>query len=280
MRLHPVRDHLDIRDIVDALSALSLVLANCVAEGREAVARMSDSENQDGQYNHYALEDNELGLVAHELAPPSASQLRDTVDASGEDANEGDDNGTHEAAEGCLVEECDCLFGELVTAAVGADCVLDEEVAKEGEDDNLEDDTGNHEVRTDVLQAGSIVGRGCNTTTRSLEDEREDVTSDEDVCVPGWAEAGPRLAEGEGDVLESEVDTGGDEGRRDDETADLDLEAKFIEGVLPQQDASDVADGFAQAAKRERDLFVVVRLTPLSGGDSRRDSPYRSMSCT
>lgn len=121
MRAH----HLNIRALIDALSLTHrLVLANGVSKRREAEAGMADSEGEHSDDDHDTLEDNEFGLVAHELAPPSTSQFRDTVDTSNKDAKEGSDDGEHEAAEGCLADEGRRFNRELVTAAVGTESIF------------------------------------------------------------------------------------------------------------------------------------------------------------
>lgn len=50
-----------------------------------------------------------------------------------------------------------------------------------------------------------------------------------------------RGADFEDDVLQVEVDAGCDEGWGDDQTADLDVEAVSVPGVVVEHDSSDVA---------------------------------------
>lgn len=50
-------------------------------------------------------------------------------------------------------------------------------------------------------------------------------------------------------MLEAEVHGTGDEGGRDDEAANLDLEADGVEGVVPEHDTAYVADSFTQATQ-------------------------------
>jgi hypothetical protein len=247
-------NHLNIR-LLDALGPL--VLANRAAERREAVSGVEDSKDTDSDDDHDTLEDNELGLVAHQLAPPSERQLGDTVDAADEDGKVGDNDRAHKQSEASLVEQRHGLGGELVAATARAEHVLDEKVAEESEDNDLEDDSGNHQVCADVLQAGTGVCGRREATAGALEDEREEIAGDEDACVPDGLEARPRLAEADDDVLEREVDTGGDKGGRDDEAADLDGEGVLIEDVVVHHDAAAIADGFTDATKAHCDLLSV-----------------------
>lgn len=47
------------------------------------------------------------------------------------------------------------------------------------------------------------------------------------------------------EVLEGEIDACGDEGGRDDDAADLDVEAGVTPWVVVEHDAPNVAEGFA-----------------------------------
>src|SRR5690242_16332182 len=77
--------HFDGAVVIDALALREVFLAHRVSEDRKTITGMEHSEDEDRQSDHTALEGNELRLVPHELIPPSASKLRDTVDASSED---------------------------------------------------------------------------------------------------------------------------------------------------------------------------------------------------
>jgi hypothetical protein len=245
--------HLDIGALIHALTPWHrlVLLANGVSKCWEAVSWVEDCEDKDTDDDHDTLEDDELSLIAHEFTPPSSSQLGDTVDASDEYSKISGDDGEHEAAERGLVEQSHGLAGNLVATAVGADGVLDEKDTKASKNDDLEDDSSNHEVGADILHVGSVVGGRSNTTTSSLKDKREDITRDEDISVPGRSKARPGFAEGNDDVLEGQVDTGGNEGRRDDQAADLDLEAELVEGVVPEHYTTDVSDELAETAQCE-----------------------------
>lgn len=205
---------------------------------------MADGKRQHGKHNHDALQDNEVDLALHELVSPATSELRNAVHAAGEDGDVSESDGAHEGAELGTAEELHGGDGELVAMAVGADSILDEEVTEETQADNLPDDTCDHEVRADVLEGGTVVGGSGDATACTLEDEGQDVTADEEPGVPVWSEAGPAFAEVDDDVLEGEVDACSDEGGRDDQTADLDLEAELVPGVVPEENAAYISDAF------------------------------------
>ena len=65
-----------------------------------------------------------------------------------------------------------------------------------------------------------------------MEDEREQVTEDEDPGVEFGSYPGVVTADGQDEVFEREVDAGGDECGSNDETADLNIEAGVIERII------------------------------------------------
>ena len=138
--------------------------------------------------------------------------------------------------------------------AMCAKGVFNKEVSKDGENDDLEDDASYHEVGANIQHAGAIICSGGNSATSALKNEREYVTGDEDVRVPGGTEARPGLAEADDDMFECEVDAGRNEGRRDDEAANLDLKTELVKGIVPKHDATNVADELTQAAETQGDL--------------------------
>lgn len=175
--------HLYVR-VSYALSVVLILLANRVAKSWKAVSWMEHCEHTDRDNNHNTLKNNELGLVAHELAPPATCQLGYTIDATHEDADVSGNNGAHEAAEACLVKQRHRFLRKLLAASVCAKCVFGEEVAEEGEGDDLENNTSNHQISANILKIRSRVCSGCETTTCALKNEREQIASDEDARVP------------------------------------------------------------------------------------------------
>ena len=113
--------------------------------------------------------------------------------------------------------------------------------AEDEESDHLEDDTGHHEIVADFLHARTGVGRRCNASTSSLYDEGEKIREAEDPGVEFRTNAGEVGAEFEGNVFEGEIDAGGDEGRGNDETTDLDFKSIGRPRVTVKHDSSHIA---------------------------------------
>ena len=108
----------------------------------------------------------------------------------------------------------------------------------------MQHDAREHHVGADVEHVAVWVGGGGDSTPASLEDKGEDVRGYEGPGVVAGGEAVEVRAEGEGEVLEGQVDGGADEGRGHDEAADLDFESGGGPGVRVEEDAADVADAF------------------------------------
>ena len=103
--------------------------------------------------------------------------------------------------------------------------VIGHQAAEDEEGEDLPDDTGHHEIVAGGLQGGAGVG-GCGSTTPgSLEDEREEITEDEDPGVESWWNARELRTDFQDAVLKSEIDAGSNESWGDDQTADLNLKA-------------------------------------------------------
>ena len=107
---------------------------------------MEDCECAYSDDDHNTLESNEVGLLAHELAPPSTCQFRDTVDTSGEDGGECENEAYNEAAELGIVEQPHGICGQLISVTVSSDGIFGKEISEEDKADDLEDDTSNHEI--------------------------------------------------------------------------------------------------------------------------------------
>ena len=89
----------------------------------------------------------------------------------------------------------------------------------------------------------------------TLEHERKDIAGNEDSRVPGgWTKSRPRFAEAQYNVLKSKVYASGDESRRNDQAADLDLETNVVVGVVVQHDAADVANELTQTTESKANL--------------------------
>jgi len=243
-------------DTISAITAGPLLLLKlvrlvpkCRRERREAVSRVEDRKGQRCNENHHTVQDNELGLILHNLVAPSTAHLGDTVDAAGEDCHVGDKEGAHEEAEAGILGQLARGRREGVAALVHADHVFDEEAAEDDQHNDLENYTGEHEVGAGLEHAGARVGGRGGSATGALQDEREDVAADEDACIPHGLEAGVLLAEGEHEVLESQIDAGGDKCGRENEADDLHVEAGRGEGVVVHDDAASVTSNFSQTAE-------------------------------
>jgi len=117
---------------------------------REDITGMENSEAQRRDGNHDAVENDELCLVLHDLVPPSWAQLGDTVDATGEDGEVGDEETRNEELEAGSGHEAQAA-GAVIT--LGADGVVEDERSETHEGDDLPYDTGDHEIGADVLSA-------------------------------------------------------------------------------------------------------------------------------
>lgn len=82
---------------------------------------------------------------------------------------------------------------------------------------------------------------GGDAAADGLHDEAGQVGGEEDARVPHGPDAREGRVERQGDVLEGQVDGGADEGRGDDDAADLHLEGVLVPGVLVHEGAADVS---------------------------------------
>ena len=119
--------------------------------------------------------------------------------------------------------------------------VIADHSAEDEESDHLENDTGHHEIIADFLHIRAVIGCGRNPSTGSLYDEGEKISEAEDPGVKLGSNAGEVGAELEGNVFEGEVHAGGDEGRGNDETTDLDFESIIRPRVAVKHDSSHIA---------------------------------------
>lgn len=129
---------------------------------------------------------------------------------------------------------------KLRSAGVHPGSVVPNHTSKYEEGKHLPHDTGHHQIVANLLQRRAIVGCSCNSPTGSLDDKREEVGEAEDPGVELRSDAGEVGAELESDVFEGEVYTGGDKGRGDDETADLDFEPIARPGVAVEHYSSNI----------------------------------------
>lgn len=123
-----------------------------------------------------------------------------------------------------------------------SDIVVRAEDTKRNEHDDLQRNTRNDGSVAALLQlAVGLAAGSCDAATDGLDDEAAQIGGEEDERVPARGDAGDGGVEVDGDVLEGEVDGDADEGGRDDDGADLELEAAVVPGVRVKLDATNVA---------------------------------------
>lgn len=193
-----------------------------------------------GEGGLHSIEDDEIGFVLHDGVSPAPGHFGDTVGAAGEDGEECEDERYSEEAEFDIFDDCCGRRAHLSASRVEADKVVADEDCKDKQGEHLPHDTSHHQVISEIL-VGLGVRRRSDTSAGSLEHERQQIAADEDPGVPFCADARGLGAEGEDHVFEGEVDAGGEEGRGDDEAADLDVEADAIIGVAVEHYSADVA---------------------------------------
>ena len=103
--------------------------------------------------------------------------------------------------------------------------VIPNHSSEDEEGDHLPHDTSHHEVVANILHVRAMIGCSCDASTGSLDDEGEKVGEAEDPSVEFGSYAREVGAELESNVFEGKVYPGGDEGRGDDETTNLDFKS-------------------------------------------------------
>ncbi len=170
--------------------------------------------------------------------------LDSPVHATDEDGNVRSRDGPHKLAKLGIVPQRERLPRRLSgadepnrsTPVVGA------HEAKQGEDNDLESDACDDGLVPRALELAVLVARGGgDAAADGLDDEAGQVGGEKDARVPGGRDAGEVRREVQGDVLESEVDGDADEGRGENDGANLQLEGAVIPGVVVEEDAADVA---------------------------------------
>ena len=193
---------------------------------------MEGRQAERGDANHDAVQDDKVRLILHDGVSPALGHLADTEDATDEDGQVGQDEAAGEELEACRVQELDGRVFERQSVGVDSVDVVGDHASEDEERKDLPHDTGHHEVVTGGLQGRTTVGRRCDSSTRSLQDEREEIGSAEDPGVEPGLDAGEVCAKLKGDVFEGKVDAGGDKGGGDDETGDLNVESVGRPGVV------------------------------------------------
>ena len=213
----------------------------------EIHARMEHSQEIDSYKHQTAVQNHKAGLVLHDMVAPATSHLGNTVDTSGKNSSEGTSNSVLEFGElgvvpysqGFLVDNFACLSVEVGADADPVVCSKDAEAQK---NDDLEGYTGDDGAITVSSELGLVVASGSgDTSTDSLDDNAGDVGGEEQAGVPNRRDARERWVEGERDMLQGQVDGDADEGRGEDNGADLQLKGTVCPGVAVEEGATNVA---------------------------------------
>jgi len=213
----------------------------------------------------------------HDRIGPPLGHLADTEDATNEDGEVCQAKASNEELEALVVQELDGGGLETCAVSAGPDEIVRNQDAEDDEGKDLPDDTGHHEIVAGLLHSGSALGGGGNTSSGSLEDEGEQIAEDKDPRVIFSSDAGEVIANLQDDVLEREVDSGGEEGRCDDYAADLNVEAGTVPWVGVEHNATNVAwECVSQLAVRKNRQSYREPLL----GNRRTKRSDTSMSCT
>lgn len=95
---------------------------------------------------------------------------------------------------------------------------------------NLNSNTRDHNVGARIRS--TAIRRCSNSSSNSLNDNAESITGNEDPSIQFRLKTRVLWAQSHDNVLQGEVDAGGEEGRCDDEAHDLDLEADPVPRVV------------------------------------------------
>lgn len=114
----------------------------------------------------------------------------------------------------------------------------------------MDGETSQHHVDSELVHRSRSCAGG-DATSRSLEDEGEEIAAAEDNSVCARAEAGEVLAIDNDDSPKAEVDGGGKEGGSNSQADEINEEVVTgrVKGILVQHDATNVAYDFATEAE-------------------------------
>lgn len=211
---------------------------------------MQPSKTAGSNNNHRALQNHKRDLIVRKRAMEASRQLCNTEARPDEDSESREGEPAQEGLEQPALVEARVLHRPRPRALPQPERELGTARGEEREREDLEAQAGNHDVDAHLV-LGLGRGAGRDAATGGLQDEREQVAAAEDKGVCARAEARQVLAVDDDDAREAEVDGGAEEGGRDGEADEVDEEvvAGWVEGVLVQQYAPGVADGFAGQAE-------------------------------
>ena len=208
---------------------------------REHKTRMRSGQTQHGDHNHDAVQANKVTLILHDGVPPAVSHFPDTEDAPGDDGQVRKHERGDKELKAAAREQLRGRMRQLPAALVQPHGIIRDQAAEDQKRKDLPHDTGHHKIVARILQGATMVGRGGEAPPRALEHKREEVAEDKDPGVEARLEAGEGGAGFEDDVLEGEINAGGNEGGSDDEAANLDVKGDLGVGVCVEHYAAHVA---------------------------------------
>lgn len=135
----------------------------------------------------------------------------------------------------------------VVSVAIDSQSKVEGEKSAYGHCGYLEADAGNHDVITNIDERDGF-GSG-NTTTSGLQEDAEGVAADEDPSVEMRLELRIFRSVVEDQMLEGEVDAGGQEGWTQNQAHNLYLESCLRPWIVMHDDSAAVADTFSGTAK-------------------------------
>lgn len=167
------------------------------------------------------------------------------VDASDQDNDESTRHGITELLKVGVVPELPSIRPLSLRAShvlPHTNIVIGAKESKDDENNDLQRNTSDDGTITALLKLAVGLSSGSgDAASDGLDDEAAQVGGEEDDWVPARGDAGDGRVEVDGDVLEGEVDGDADEGGREDDCADLELEGAVVPGVRVKLDATNVA---------------------------------------
>ena len=107
-----------------------------------------------------------------------------------------------------------------------AESIINNQPEERNQGGYLPHDTRDHQVGPRVSQLYIVAGSTCKTSSYSLEHQRNEIAGDKDPSIVAGLDFASLLAEGEDDMLESQINACGDEGGRKNEAGDLNFESE------------------------------------------------------
>ena len=214
---------------------------------------MAHRQGNSSNSNHDTVENNKVDLILHDWTTPAMRHLRDTVHASREDGCVSKDDGTSKDLEATRVQESVTRVGKVGAVTEDSGSVESGQKAKDEQSQDLPYDTRDHHVVPRTQERGVVIASGGDAASGTLQYERKEVGNDEEPGVEPRAQDTELGSKFNHDVFQHEIDTRRDEGRGQDQTAYLDLEALDRVRIMIHDDAANVADRLEERADGEGD---------------------------